>query len=409
MSRIKNGFYVLLFIGVIVMGCEQLGANTEADLTLQQGLDEHYPAGNAASSLVLYGTNSSSDGLFTINAETGETTFIGPLDPDPSLYVSPVSMATRPSDGRIFIWNNSNLDPVTGLGITTGVLLVADPCTGLATPLDPSTPDQPLAGGSMAFDPIDKRLLGILPLREFDQETGLITFLSSASLNISGADVNAQGHLYGLELGSLGSERLIYVDKTTGEHTIIGTLSVDVGTVGSIVFSPAGTLIGSASNGPLGSILFDINTTTAEVTNIRSMLGEVSAQGMGFAPACEIAPEIDILPGISPNVIDITSERRITVALLTHSGFDATTVTLPSITLGNDDAQDPHVLQNRNNVYLSQIKDVDQDGDADLVVTFSIELLRQRGDLDTSTTELILNGITNDGRSIRAADTIVVE
>ena len=42
---------------------------------------------------VLYGVNASDDGLSVIDPTTGVVTFLGSLDPDPNLLVTPVAMA----------------------------------------------------------------------------------------------------------------------------------------------------------------------------------------------------------------------------------------------------------------------------------------------------------------------------
>ncbi len=89
----------------------------------------------ASQSDALYGVNAADDGLSTIDPVSGEITFIGPLNPDSNLLTTPIAMAVRPSDGKIFVWNNSN-----GIGQNferTGVLLTVDPCSGLATELIP--------------------------------------------------------------------------------------------------------------------------------------------------------------------------------------------------------------------------------------------------------------------------------
>ena len=105
----------------------------------------------------LYGVNAADDGLSTIDPVSGDITFIGLLNPDPNLLTTPIAMAMRPSDGKIFVWNNSN-----GIGQyfeRTGVLLTVDPCSGLATEVDLTTPNQGalgawplrLTGGSLAL------------------------------------------------------------------------------------------------------------------------------------------------------------------------------------------------------------------------------------------------------------------
>ncbi|MFC1966715.1 WD40/YVTN/BNR-like repeat-containing protein [Chloroflexota bacterium] len=232
---------------------------------------------------VLYGVNSHDDGLSSIDPDTGDVSFIGQLDPSDCIYTTPISMAIRPTDGEIFVWNNSD-----GTGdpgpcppiIRTGVLLTVDRNTGLATQISSTNQGQLSA---LAFDP-DGILYGLdTTLNEIDDNTGIIAYVGDIGLRIGAADFDTGGTLYGVELTNL-PERLVTIDTNTGIATTVATITTDIGTIGSIVFAPDGTLIGSGFNGPQGSILFDIDKTTGEVSNIRSLSGGFAPQGMGFYP-----------------------------------------------------------------------------------------------------------------------------
>src|SRR5688572_4321548 len=90
-------------------------------------------AGTAAT---LYGVDSGTDSLARIDPVTGATTVIGTgLDPLQTaldnLYATPVGMAIRPSDQRIFVGNQSRL--VGGVGSSSRDLVTVDPVTGVAT------------------------------------------------------------------------------------------------------------------------------------------------------------------------------------------------------------------------------------------------------------------------------------
>lgn len=133
----------------------------------------------------------------------------------------------------------------------------------------------------MAFAP-DGRLFGLdRKLFEIDPATGVLTFIGSLGLRIGGADFDASGTLFGVEL-ELGPEKLVTINTSTGVTTLKGTLTPGILVIGSIVFDPTGTLIGSTA-GPAGSqTLFDIVPGTGATSNLRTLSGP-GPQGMGFA------------------------------------------------------------------------------------------------------------------------------
>ena len=212
---------------------------------------------------------------------------------DASAFVTPVAMAVRPSDQTIFVWNNSDLAIDHQTTVTNGRLLTVNTCTGRATQVGPG-PRGDL--GALAFAP-SGALFGLSDvLYSVNATTGELTQVGSPTrtFQVAGADFNGNGTLYAVTLG-LGTDTLLTISTTTGQETVVGVLNVngaptDVGTVGSIVFAPNGTLIGSAFNSPLtnprGDVLFDINPATAGVSNVRAVTGGMAPQGLGFARAC---------------------------------------------------------------------------------------------------------------------------
>lgn len=230
----------------------------------------------------LYGVNSIDNGLSIIDPDSGQVTFIGPLDTDPDTFTTPIAMAVRPTDGKIFVWNNS--DPA-------GVLLTVDPCTGLATKVNPLAPDQGTQH-ALAFAS-DGKLFGVSStlLYEIDTISGVKSFIGNLNVGSRtaafGADFDANGVLYAITFdydNPSAFKKLITIDTSTGQGSIVGQLNVDIGTPGSIVFDATGKLIGSGSDGPEGQILFDINPADGTVSNIRTLSGGTTPQGMGFAP-----------------------------------------------------------------------------------------------------------------------------
>lgn len=230
---------------------------------------------------VLFGVNASDDGLSEVDPVTAAVTFIGELDPDPAIFATPVAMAVR-GDGTQFVWNNDSGNQ------TTGDLLTVDPCTGDATEVDAQTPGQGELQ-ALAFGPGDE-LFGVnFDLYAIDPATGARSPVGSlgSGLRVAGADFDPNGTLYGLELDGdpATGGRLVTIDSGTGAATVVSTLDTDVGTVGSIVFAPDGTLVGSGFDGPNGDILFEVDVATGAVTDVRQISGAViSPQGMGYTP-----------------------------------------------------------------------------------------------------------------------------
>ena len=227
--------------------------------------------------------------MFTINLDTGDTNFIGSLHLDPGRYTTPVSMAVRPSDGVIFVVNNSPAPPDSGIS-------TVDPVSGLAT----------LVAGSnyntLAFDSSDvlytqnsSNRFGTVNLG-----TGVITSLGGPDLGIalSALDFNAaDGFLYGM---NIGGTNLYRIDRNTGTFTLIpvvGALSV----VGTLMFDANGTLVGSdTANGNL----FDIDITTGIVSNLRGIsASNLRPQGMGRMFSNIPIPPVTALFGICTLVL----------------------------------------------------------------------------------------------------------
>jgi len=240
---------------------------------------------------VLYAVNASDDGLSTIDPATGAEAFVGRLGgTNLNLYTTPVAMAVHVRDGVIFVWNNSG-DGTSDAA--TGDLLNVDRCSGLATKINASPTGQDIGALAFAHDTLygarDIFVGGALSsqLVLVDTSSGLTTPKGSGvGLRLGGMDANAGGTLYGLELTTAATQRLVTIDKSTGVGTVVATLSQDVGVSGSIVFSPSGTLFGTGFGGPQGNIIFQIDPATGTVSSVHTVTGGFAPQGLGFAPAC---------------------------------------------------------------------------------------------------------------------------
>ncbi len=111
-------------------------------------------------------------------------------------------------------------------------------------------------------------------------------------------------------------------------------------------------------------------------------------------PAAVIQVAIDIKPGSFPNSINPASRGVIPVAVLTTASFDARTVDAASVRFGPGGAREAH---NRGH-----LKDVDGDGDLDMVLHFNTG---ETG-IECGQTEASLTGQTLGGKAIQGSDSI---
>lgn len=142
--------------------------------------------------------------------------------------------------------------------------------------------------------------------------------------------------------------------------------------------------------------------------------GYVVEYGSGCATDVE-----EILIGISlgddggPRPINPRSWGVITVvgyATATADGdasdFDASDIDAETVTLGDGENTDASVARRKNGTLMARTRDVDEDGDQDMVVQFRIRELVENGDLEVGTTELVLHGETLAGQSFESAGQI---
>ncbi len=223
----------------------------------------------------LFGVNSSDDGLSMIDSATAQVEFIGPLDPDQAQFTTPIAMAVRPSDGQIFAWNNT----------PTGGLVSVDPCTGRGNAVGSGGPV--LAG--LAFDRTGA-LYGIDDyfLYDIDPQTGAASVLADHNQigPKNGLDFGPDGFLYAMGKTDPDSVNKIYFRPFTGGLNVAVPISEDIDVIGSMAFTPTGSLLASGFGTPYGGVLFDLDPATGVVSNLRSIVGGSAPQGMGFAPPC---------------------------------------------------------------------------------------------------------------------------
>lgn len=122
---------------------------------------------------------------------------------------------------------------------------------------------------------------------------------------------------------------------------------------------------------------FDPETSSLEVYSIAST-----------------SARIDVMPRKYPNYIPVVNRRTpLQVAILSDSGFDATSVDASTV-----------ILEGVHPARRPLIQDIDHDGDKDMVLEFSAGEM----ELCPGTTPLALNGVTRDGRTFAGGDTLTV-
>jgi DNA-binding beta-propeller fold protein YncE len=108
---------------------------------------------------------------------------------------------------------------------------------------------------------------------------------------------------------------------------------------------------------------------------------------LNAAVAPHATVDADILPGDDTNTVDLEAKGTVSVAILTTPLFDASAVSWQTVTWRN-----PKDLGRSALVARRRIRDIDADGDADLVLFFRIRDLKASGAITASTTEAVFYG-----------------
>lgn len=103
---------------------------------------------------------------------------------------------------------------------------------------------------------------------------------------------------------------------------------------------------------------------------------------------------IDIKPGTTPNSINPASKQHVAVAILSTDEFDATQVDPSSVVFGPAAVSEAHGM--------GHIKDIDEDGDADLLLHF----IAADSGIACGDTDVSITGETFGGEEIAGTDSI---
>ncbi|MCK4849799.1 MAG: PEP-CTERM sorting domain-containing protein [Phycisphaerae bacterium] len=133
-------------------------------------------------------------------------------------------------------------------------------------------------------------------------------------------------------------------------------------------------------------------TASEALTLSMELLGDdqvvYTIEGFVFPEPAILDIGIDIRPGSDQNPVNLRSNGVLPVAILADAGFDVNDIELSSLVL---DGATPRQKGNSGNV--GSFEDVNGDGLMDLILQFWLDDL----DIAQDTTELILEGLLNDG------------
>jgi hypothetical protein len=98
-----------------------------------------------------------------------------------------------------------------------------------------------------------------------------------------------------------------------------------------------------------------------------------------------------IMPNANPSSVSLKKQGSLPVAILSSATFDARTIDVSSIRLGDEVGTDTpvEVVKGKPN---ARIDDINGDGRPDMILSFAVQQLIANGDLTSSTTSLVIRG-----------------
>ncbi len=192
-----------------------------------------------------------------------------------------------------------------------------------------------------------------------------------------------------IDLGTLGGDNSVARD-INDDRVIVGHSDTASGETVAFIWH---TDFGMQSLGTLGganSKAYAINSTGQIVGESETATGEIHATLWNVSYATSVL--IDIKPHNMKNPVNPRSKGKLKVAILTTDDFDASMVNIDSIRFGPDGAE----------VVQSRVKDVDHDGDWDLV----FKVKTGETGIACGDTEATLSAQTLDGDPVTGTDSI---
>ena len=304
-------------------------------------------------------------GLWRLDQETGESSFIGPL-PEPMLDIA-ISADLRlygtGSSGQL--WEISTCDATgTVVGLAFANALAGFP---FSTDLYSQGPPLQRIETTGSFPIID---VG----GDFGSNPPDWCGFSSGDLSFNSAD----GLFYSVLAGCAdcpADDRVVKVHPATGDVVeelgcLPGPLTVVINAVYGLAFDGQGRLW--AMQGTGNGILFQVDTTTGFAGMSQSVTGGLTCvNGLAACPFDIIlpppppptGPACDVKPGSDVNPINTRSRGVIPVAILGSSSFDVNEIDPSTVAFGPDAASPAHKVG-------VHYDDVDQDGVLDALFHF---------------------------------------
>jgi len=157
-------------------------------------------------------------------------------------------------------------------------------------------------------------------LGTIDLTTGVVTNIGGSDEYVIGLACDANGNLFAISL----NDYLTSVDKTTGEHTRIGNLGVNIHNAQDICFDRDNNILYGALYAGTGGI-YTINTTTGAATLIAEVVDELTGLAIPYSSEPQAVSEINtnqvsVYPNPSNGLVNVQVSEKSIVTLFDLTG-----------------------------------------------------------------------------------------